>query len=325
MFHNISKVLVYLSLISLSCCELVPRTYISYASKPGEKYNGPTENVVVSDLGGDVSGTVAEQVCSNHCNLADSCGAFYVQGSKCHTVLESDKLKTISVGMYFQPPNYFVKESSVNVPLRADSESGTTTTLSNDDITTTTSSNNAAPENAAPDDDAPDNAAPVTTTTTTNNDPAVTTTSAATTTTTTEALPECSTVKLKAQGACVDFTMPGNGPPGMGDGCRIQMKINPEGEVNWQLKIQAMSMGVPSKIRAVKVFDDAGVELTDVVVTNSDEPPESIITRAGQKETNLKAFVELYGTEENPTNLLIDHIQWGKNDDDNMISCGGGK
>ena len=33
-------------------------------------------------------------------------------------------------------------------------------------------------------------------------------------------------------------------------------------------------MGVPSKIKAVKVFDDTGVELTDVVVTNSDEPPE---------------------------------------------------
>merc|ERR1712032_1448237 len=281
MYDNFSKVLVYLSLISLSSCELVPRTYNSYASKPGEKYNGPTENVVVSDLGGDTSGTVAEQVCSNHCNLADSCGAFYVQGSKCHTILESDKLKTMSVGMYFQPPNYFVKESSVNVPLRADSETGTTTTtLSNDDITTTT---------------------------------------------TTEALPECSTVKLKAQGACVDFVMPGNGPPGMGDGCRIQMKINPAGEVNWQLKIQAMSMGVPSKIKAVKVFDDAGVELTDVVVTNSDEPPESIITRAGQKETNLKAFVELYGTEENPTNLFIDHIQWGKDDDANMVSCGGGQ
>ena len=113
-------------------------------------------------------------------------------GSKCHTILESDKLKTMSVGMYFQPPNYFVKESSVNVPLRADSvchlslkrktftftcsnyqDTVTTTTLSNDDITTTTSSENAAP---------------VTTTTTTNNDPAVTTTSAATTTTTTEAL-----------------------------------------------------------------------------------------------------------------------------------------
>jgi len=310
MFESISKVLVYLSLISSGSCELVPRTYNSYASKPGEKYNGPTENVVVSDLGGDVSGTVAEQVCSNHCNLADSCGAFYVQGSKCHTILESDKLKTMSVGMYFQPPNYFVKESSVNVPLRADSDTVTTTTLSNDDITTTTSSENAAP---------------VTTTTTTNNDPAVTTTSAATTTTTTEALPECSTVKLKAQGACVDFTMPGNGPPGMGDGCRIQMKINPAGEVNWQLKIQAMSMGVPSKIKAVKVFDDSGVELTDVVVTNSDDPPESIITRAGQKETNLKAFVELYGTEENPTNLFIDHIQWGKDDDANMVSCGGGQ
>jgi len=308
MFESISKVLVYLSLIRLGSCELVPRTYNSYASKPGEKYNGPTENVVVSDLGGDTSGTVAEQVCSNHCNLADSCGAFYVQGSKCHTILESDKLKTMSVGMYFQPPNYFVKESSVNVPLRADSDTITTTTLSNDDITTTTSSENAAPV-----------------TTTTNNDPAVTTTSAATTTTTTEALPECSTVKLKAQGACVDFTMPGNGPPGMGDGCRIQMKINPAGEVNWQLKIQAMSMGVPSKIKAVKVFDDTGVELTDVVVTNSDEPPESIITRAGQKETNLKAFVELYGTEENPTNLFIDHIQWGNDDDANMVSCGGGQ
>ena len=81
--------------------------------------------------------------------------------------------------------------------------------------------------------------------------------------------------------------MPGQGPPGMGDGCRIQLKINPDGEVNWQLKIQvkilsfcsfeniqAESMGVPSKIKAVKVFDDAGVELNDVVVTNSDDPPE---------------------------------------------------
>ena len=38
--------------------------------------------------------------------------------------------------------------------------------------------------------------------------------------------------------------------------------------------VQAMSTGVPSKIKAVKVFDDAGVELTDVVVTNSDDPPE---------------------------------------------------
>ena len=76
----------------------------------------------------------------------------------------------------------------------------------------------------------------------------------------------------------------------MGDGCRIQMKINPDGEVNWQLKIQvganssikcktiqnvqAESMGVPSKIKAVKVFDANEVELTDVVVTNSDDPPE---------------------------------------------------
>ena len=96
-------------------------------------------------------------------------------------------------------------------------------------------------------------------------------------------------------------------------------------------------MGVPSKIKAVKVFDDAGVELNDVVVTNSDDPPEvkkqknvkstqkislqSIITRAGQEGTNLKAFVELYGTDENPTNLLVTHIQWGKDDDANMISC----
>merc|ERR1719341_196546 len=300
MSNTSSKVFIYLSIVSLSRCELVPRTHITYTSKPGEKFNGPTENVVVNDLGEDVSGAVAEQVCSNHCSLKESCGAFYVQGSNCHTVLESDKLRTISMGAYLQPPNYFVKESAVNVPLRADSG---TTTLSNDDITTTTSSDNAAPI----------------TTTTGSNDPAVTTTSAATTTT--EALPECATVKLKAQGACMEFTMPGQGPPGMGDGCRIQLKVNPDGEVNWQLKIQAESMGVPSKIKAVKVFDDAGVELNDVVVTNSDDPPESIITRAGQEGTNLKAFVELYGTDENPTNLLVTHIQWGKDDDANMISC----
>ena len=107
-------------------------------------------------------------------------------------------------------------------------------------------------------------------------------------------------------------------------------------------------MGVPSKIKAVKVFDANEVELTDVVVTNSDDPPEvsigafeqetenrnnnpenqtcsfllqSIITRAGQEATNLQAFVELYGTDENPTNLFVTHIQWGKDDDANMISC----
>ena len=34
-------------------------------SKTGQKYSGPTENVVVTDLGEDVSGNVAEQV-ENH-------------------------------------------------------------------------------------------------------------------------------------------------------------------------------------------------------------------------------------------------------------------
>ena len=33
--------------------------------KTGQKYSGPTENVVVTDLGEDVSGNVAEQV-ENH-------------------------------------------------------------------------------------------------------------------------------------------------------------------------------------------------------------------------------------------------------------------
>ena len=55
---------------------------------------------------------------------------------------------------------------------------------------------------------------------------------------------------IQAQGACVDFTMPGNGPPGMGDGCRIQMKINPAGEVNWQLKIQ---VGTCSNKNSIKI------------------------------------------------------------------------
>jgi len=34
-------------------------------SKTGQKYSGPTENVVVTDLGEDVSGNVAEQVKSH--------------------------------------------------------------------------------------------------------------------------------------------------------------------------------------------------------------------------------------------------------------------
>ena len=79
------------------------------------------------------------------------------------------------------------------------------------------------------------------------------------------------------------------------------MKINPDGEVNWQLKIQvgannsikcktiqnvqAESMGVPSKIKAVKVFDANEVELTDVVVTNSDDPPEVSKKQKTETET----------------------------------------
>lgn len=34
--------------------------------KTGQKYTGPMENVVVSDLGDDVSGTLAEQVKSRY-------------------------------------------------------------------------------------------------------------------------------------------------------------------------------------------------------------------------------------------------------------------
>ena len=33
-------------------------------------------------------------------------------------------------------------------------------------------------------------------------------------------------------GPCESFAKPGSGPLGIGDGCRIQLKINPDDEVN---------------------------------------------------------------------------------------------
>ena len=39
-------------------------------------------------------------------------------GSTCHKVPVSNKLKTTTTSMNLQPPNYFVKESTVDTPLR---------------------------------------------------------------------------------------------------------------------------------------------------------------------------------------------------------------
>ena len=38
---------------------------------------------------------------------------------------------------------------------------------------------------------------------------------------------------LQFMGPCKSFAMPGSGPPGVGDGCRIQLKINPDDKVYW--------------------------------------------------------------------------------------------
>ena len=91
----------------------------------------------------------------------------------------------------------------------------------------------------------------------------------------------------------------------------------------------------------MKVFANSGSEFNNVVVTNTDNPPEvsethfvlflygqkicvlqSTITRPGREQKNLVAVIELYGTEADPTNIDVVRIQWGKDDDANMISCG---
>jgi len=300
----INKVLTCLAFVSLVSGELVPRNYISYASKPGQKYSGPTENVVVTDLGEDVSGNVAEQVCSNYCTLSDVCGAFYVQGSSCHKIPVSHKLKTTSTSIYLQPPNYFVKESAVDTPLRA---IGTTTTLSNDNITTTTtlSSNNG---------DAP--------TTTISSDPDATTTTVATasTTTTTD---NCAAVKLKVHNSCIQYLTPvGSGPPNMGDGCKINLNFQAAGKVDWRIKIRAVNKGVPSKLGKWKVVNINGLELTEVKAVHLDNPPQTNLKWADRKKNGFQGWLHLYGTEADPTDITIKYLQWGKDDDPNMLSCG---
>jgi len=299
----INKALTCLAFVSLVSGKLVPRTYTSYASKPGQKYSGPTENVVVTDLGEDVSGNVAEQVCSNYCTLSDVCGAFYVQGSSCHKIPVSDKLKTTSTSIYLQPPNYFVKESAVDTPLRA---IGTTTTLSNENITTTTtlSSNNG---------DAP--------TTTISSDPDATTTTVATASTTTT--DNCAAVKLKVHNSCIQYLTPvGSGPPSMGDGCKINLNFEAAGKVNWRLKIRAVNNGVPSKLGKWKIFNNAGDELTEVKAVHLDNPPQTNLKWAEKEKPSFKGWLHLYGTEADPTDIRINYLQWGKDDDANMLSCG---
>jgi len=248
---------------------------------------GPMENVVVSDLGDDVSGTLAEQVCSNDCSLSALCGAFYVQGSTCHKVPVSNKLKTTTTSMNLQPPNYFVKELTVDTPLRASST--TTTTLRSDNITTTTAAATITTPPPPPMDAA------------------------------------CAAVTLQVHSACLEHLAPTDGTPGIGNGCQIKLAFKAAGEVNWRLGIQATSNGVPSQIGEWKVFDSNSEELTELKAMkhSSSNGIKAVLKWDDVQQTDLNVWLRLYGTEANPTNLVVTNLQWGKYADrPNMITCG---
>jgi len=284
----LNKALVWFFWFAFICQsdgELVPKSSISYASKPGQKYTGPMENVVVSDLGDDVSGTLAEQVCSNDCSLSALCGAFYVQGSTCHKVPVSNKLKTTTTSMNLQPPNYFVKESTVDTPLRASST--TTTTLRSDNITTTTAAATITTPPPPPIDAA------------------------------------CAAVTLQVHSGCLEHLAPTNGAPGIGNGCQIKLAFKAAGDVNWRLGIEATSDGVPSRIGEWKVFDTNGEELTELKALRGGM--KTVLKWDDVQKTDLNVWLHLYGTEANPTNLVVTNLQWGKYADrPNMITCGEG-
>jgi len=215
-------------------------------------------------------------------------------------------LKTTSTSIYLKPPNYFVKESAVDTPLRA---IGTTTTLSNDNLTTTTtlSSNNG---------DAP------TTTINSDQDAPTTTVATASTTTTTD---NCAAVTLKVHRSCIQYLTPvGSGPPNMGDGCKINLNFEAAGKVDWRLKIRAVNKGVPSKLGKWMIFNKDGEELTEVKPNHLDDPPQTNLRWTGTKKANFKGWLHLYGTEADPTDITIKYLQWGSDDDANMLSCGMG-
>ena len=120
---------------------------------------------------------------------------------------------------------------------------------------------------------------------------------------------------------------------------------------------QAVNKGVPSKLGKWKVFNINGLELTEVKAVHLDDPPQVCSHIKHRKkvilnkcclatnnihhtnqfclfQTNLKwadrkkdafhGWLHLYGTEADPTDITIKYLQWGKDDDPNMLSCGQG-
>ena len=45
---------------------------------------------------------------------------------------------------------------------------------------------------------------------------------------------------------------------------------------------------------------------------------------ADKKKPNFKGWLHLYGTEADAISIRIKYLQWGKDDDANMLSCGQG-
>jgi len=140
--------LLLLSLIPyFSYAELLPDKMISYKSQPGQIYSG--ETTTASDLDSGLSGSPADQVCANQCSLSSLCGAYYVEGAKCHEVSVADKSNTKTDPTWpMQGPTYFIKSSTVDAPLYttttaapsdiANSTTTTTTTATTTATTTTT-------------------------------------------------------------------------------------------------------------------------------------------------------------------------------------------
>ena len=111
---------------------------------------------------------------------------------------------------------------------------------------------------------------------------------------------------------------------------------------------QAVNKGVPSKLGKWKVVNINGLELTEVKAVHLDNPPQvsSFILNkcclatnnilhtnqfclfqtnlkwADRKKNGFQGWLHLYGTEADPTDITIKYLQWGKDDDPNMLSCG---
>ena len=118
---------------------------------------------------------------------------------------------------------------------------------------------------------------------------------------------------------------------------------------------QAVNNGVPSKLGKWEIFNNFGDELTEVKAAHLDDPPQvcsgikhrrkitlnkcclatnnihhtnqfclfqTNLKWADRKKNGFQGFLHLYGTEADPTDITIKYLQWGKDDDPNMLSCG---